>query len=256
MRLRLAGTALLLIGTLCNAKGQAAAHANDAELYSQLIRAEMKAGHLGQQDTVCLVLPNYSDPSKSLLKALRSSGLAVQKTNKCLFRGYEIRLVQGAPSSIRVQLVDVRYVGTDLAVILRDGVYVIEKSTTGKWNTRDYKPFQATLATARSDEVSEVSQALVGKQITIHGKFSLWGKVGPYIVLSNQQAVYLEAKKGSFTWGKPYSEMEGKLVTATGTLRFYHEPPLGNTPNRPVNVQRVEDHFYFEVETAQLRLNP
>jgi hypothetical protein len=46
---------------------------------------------------------------------------------------------QSTPDSIRVQLVDVRYVDTDLAVILRDGVYVIEKDTTGEWNARDYK---------------------------------------------------------------------------------------------------------------------
>ena len=100
----------------------------------------MKAEGLGQHDTVCLALPHYSDPSKSLLKELKTDGLTVQKPDKCLFRGYEIRVEQSTSDSIRVQLVDVRYVDTDLAVILRDGVYVIEKDTTGKWNVRDYKP--------------------------------------------------------------------------------------------------------------------
>ena len=119
-----------------------AAQEGDAKLYSQVIRAEMKAGGLGQHDTVCLALPQYSDPSKSLLRALKSDGLTVHKPDKCLFRGYEIRVEQRTPDSIRVQLVDVRYVDTDLAVILRDGVYVIEKDATGEWNTRDYKPFQ------------------------------------------------------------------------------------------------------------------
>jgi hypothetical protein len=33
--------------------------------------------------------------------------------------------------------------------------------------------------------------AMIGKQITIHGKFSLLGKFGPYIVQDNQQVVYL-----------------------------------------------------------------
>jgi hypothetical protein len=106
-------------------------------------------------------------------------------------------------------------------------------------------------ATPVSDEVSQVSQALVGKQITIHGKFSLLGKVGPYIVLDNQQVVYLENTKGSFTWGKPYSEMEGKLVAATGTLRFYQAPPAEPADRA---VARVRDHFYFEAESVQLRL--
>jgi hypothetical protein len=36
----------------------------------------------------------------------------------------------------------VRYVDTDLAVILRDGIYSGEKDATGEWNIRDYKPFQ------------------------------------------------------------------------------------------------------------------
>ncbi|MGA2005902.1 MAG: hypothetical protein ABSG70_21190 [Terriglobales bacterium] len=49
---------------------------------------------------------------------------------------------QSTPDSIRVQLVDVRYVDTDLAVILGDGVYAIEKDATGEWNIRDYKLFQ------------------------------------------------------------------------------------------------------------------
>ena len=69
----------------------------------------------------------------------------------------------------------------------------------------------------------EVLHTLIGKQVTIRGKFSLWGKFGPYVLLDNQHGVYL-VPKSSFTWGKPYSEMEGKLVAATGTLRFYHSP--------------------------------
>jgi hypothetical protein len=146
------GTILLLVASFCNAQGQAhsshtqelavAAQERGAKLYSQVIRAEMKAGKLGQHDTVCLALPQYSDPSKSLLKALKLDGLTVQKPDKCLFRGYEIRVEQSTPDSIRVQLVDVRYVDTDLAVILRDGLYAIEKDAIDEWNTRDYKPFQ------------------------------------------------------------------------------------------------------------------
>jgi hypothetical protein len=146
------GAVPLLIASFCNAQRQAhsshtqelavTAQEGDAKLYSQVIRAEMKAGGLGQHDTVCLALTHYSNPSKSLLKALKSDGLNVQKPDKCLFRGYEIRVEHSTPDSIRVQLVDVRYVDTDLAVILRDGVYVIEKDATGERNTRDYKPFQ------------------------------------------------------------------------------------------------------------------
>jgi hypothetical protein len=106
-------------------------------------------------------------------------------------------------------------------------------------------------ATAAS---SEVSQALIGKQITIRGKFSLWGKFGGFVDLDNQQVVYIELRGPStFTWGKPYSEMEGKLVEATGTLRFYHDAAPVD-PNKAYAKARAVDHFYFEAETAQLRL--
>ena len=46
---------------------------------------------------------------------------------------------QSTADSIRVQLVDVRYVDADLGVILRDDVYVVEKDTTGEGDTGDYK---------------------------------------------------------------------------------------------------------------------
>lgn len=95
----------------------------------------------------------------------------------------------------------------------------------------------------------EELHTLIGKQVTIRGTFSLSGKFGPYVLLGNQQVVYLEPK-GSFTWGKPYSEMEGKLVAATGTLRFYHAPDA--EPASPA-IARAVDHFYLEAETAQLR---
>lgn len=133
---------VLLTASFCNAQTRATtAQEDNANLYSQLIRAEMKAGKLGQHDTVCLALP-HSAPSKSLLKTLRSDGLSVHKPDRCLFRGYEIRVEQSTPDSIRVQLVDVRCVDTDLAVILRDGVYAVKKDTTGKWSTSHYTPLQ------------------------------------------------------------------------------------------------------------------
>jgi hypothetical protein len=96
----------------------------------------------------------------------------------------------------------------------------------------------------------EVLHTLIGKQITIRGKFWLSGKFGAYVMLDNQKGVYL-VPKGSFTWGKPYSEMDGKLVAATGTLRFYHAPKAEPTDRA---VARAPDYFYFEVETTQLRL--
>ena len=118
------------------------AQEHSAKLYAHVIRTEIKEGGLSQRDRVCLALPHYSDPSKSLLKALKLEGLTVQKPSKCLFQGYETRLEQNSPDSIRVQLVDVRYVDTDLAITLRDGVYLMEKDATGESNNSDYKPVQ------------------------------------------------------------------------------------------------------------------
>ena len=145
-------TSFLLIASFCGSQTQAhpsdtqtlatGAQVTDAKLYSQVIQVEMKAEGLGQHNTVCLALPQYADPSKSLLKALKSDGVTVHKPHRCLFRGYEIRVEQRAPDSMHVQLVDVRYADTDLAVILRDGVYLIEKDATGDWHVRDYKPIQ------------------------------------------------------------------------------------------------------------------
>jgi hypothetical protein len=79
----------------------------------------------------------------------------------------------------------------------------------------------------------EVLHTLIGKQVTIRGKFSLLGKFGPYVLLGNQQVVYL-VPRGSFTWGEPYSQMEGKLVAATGTSAFItHLTPNQQTQPLP-----------------------
>jgi hypothetical protein len=97
---------------------------------------------------------------------------------------------------------------------------------------------------------NEVLHTLIGKQVTIRGTFSLRGKFGAYVLLANRQVVYL-VSRGSFTWGEPYSQMEGKLIAVTGTLNFYHSPnyrPAGRA------VALAPDYFYFDVETAQLRL--
>lgn len=104
-------------------------------------------------------------------------------------------------------------------------------------------------ATTVSSEVSQVSQALLGKHITIRGEYSTRGKFGAYVVLDNDQVVYLVPTR-SRVWVEPYSEMEGKLVTATGILRFFHSTATGPTNG---TVARAPDFFYFEVEDAQLR---
>jgi hypothetical protein len=108
---------------------------------------------------------------------------------------------------------------------------------------------------SRPDDATTASyeglRTLIGKQVTIRGKFSLRGKFGPFVLLSNEQMVYL-VPKGSFAWGKTYSEMEGKLVAATGILNFFHSP---DSKSVDPAMARADDYFYFEAETAQLRLS-
>lgn len=105
---------------------------------------------------------------------------------------------------------------------------------------------------------NEVSPAIIGKQITIHGKLLL-GKIGWYILLDNKQEVYFLPGRSS-TWGS-YEEMHGKLVTATGILRFFQCPknPLTDKEGRVVNkegrrIDRCSDYFYFEADTAPVLL--
>jgi hypothetical protein len=96
---------------------------------------------------------------------------------------------------------------------------------------------------------TDVSHALIGTQITIHGKFSMHGKIAPaYVELDNHQVVYF---KGSWGWGEPFSEMEGKRVAATGTLGFYHAPSGKPTERRTA---QLPDYFYFEAHTTLMRL--
>jgi hypothetical protein len=96
---------------------------------------------------------------------------------------------------------------------------------------------------------SELQQHL-GERVTMHGQFSLRGKVAPFILVGGRP-VYL-VPKGSFSWGEPYASMEGREVRVTGTLRFAHypEPPPDAPPEG-----RASDHFYFEAETAKVELS-
>src|SRR2546421_11995465 len=49
---------------------------------------------------------------------------------------------------------------------------------------------------------SELQQHL-GERVTMRGRFSLRGKVGPFILVGGRP-IYLESKR-SFSWGKPYA---------------------------------------------------
>ncbi|HVS20954.1 MAG TPA: hypothetical protein VHD88_03860, partial [Pyrinomonadaceae bacterium] len=98
---------------------------------------------------------------------------------------------------------------------------------------------------SRADD-SELRRHL-GESVTMHGRFSLRGKIGPFILVDGRP-VYL-VSSGSFVWDRNYEKLEGLAVRVTGTLRFAHYP---DATQDPLPVARVPDHFYFEAETARV----
>ena len=90
----------------------------------------------------------------------------------------------------------------------------------------------------------------VGKKVTMHGKWSLRGKIGPYILAANGP-IYV-VSQGSFSWSEKYGRMEGKEVRVTGVLRYAHSSAASEGSS---SEQHIPDHFYFEAETAKIELN-
>ena len=107
-----------------------------------------------------------------------------------------------------------------------------------------------SLTPVASSEVSKLSRALVGKQITVRGKL-LVGKPSACVVLDNQQEVCVLEMRPKGVSEDPFDGMYDKLVEATGILRFHHDTaPV----TKDLNVQRVPDQYYFEQETTRLQL--
>jgi hypothetical protein len=97
---------------------------------------------------------------------------------------------------------------------------------------------------------SQLSQVLVGKQVTIRGGLFRF-KCGPGIQFDDGAVVCLVDIPPKSGLDDPYAEMYEKLVEATGTLRFYHNStPLDETSS----TQRQHDHYYLEKETTQVRI--
>ena len=86
--------------------------------------------------------------------------------------------------------------------------------------------------------------------LTVTGRFSLFGKLGSFIMIDDCQ-IYLRSEQG-FDWNDDkYSKMEGKPVQVTGTLRFKGYP---DTTPGPVAEARAPDHFYFDPRTSTIEL--
>lgn len=122
--------------------------------------------------------------------------------------------------------------------------YYFEYSTTQVRLMTEYMSNNTVSAAA-----SQLSQALVGKRITIRGKLLLF-KCGPSVELDDGEAVCLQDMQPK-PISHPYPGMFEKRVEATGTLRFFHDP----TPmDENVPAQRLQDYYYFDRATTQVRL--
>jgi hypothetical protein len=95
---------------------------------------------------------------------------------------------------------------------------------------------------------SELHQRL-GERVIMHGKFSLRGKAGPFILV-RERPIYIQPH-GPISWKKSYAGMEGKDVQVTGILRFEKNPEAGSG-SLPAGT--LSDHFYFEAESAKIEL--
>ena len=125
--------------------------------------------------------------------------------------------------------------------------YYLEKETTQVRIIANYTNDGAA-STARSR-----LSALVGKRITIRGKLQDFGfPVCLAIQLDDGKIVCLEDKRPK-PISDPYPGMFEKRVEATGTLRFFHDPTV---MDENIPTPRVPDHYYFEIETTQVRLIP
>ena len=102
-------------------------------------------------------------------------------------------------------------------------VALAEGCSHPRWTPEGATPAYKSTTPALKDKTgvsTEIWSAMIGKQITIRGKFSL-GKMGWYILLDNQQEVYFFLRPSTFGFD---DEMHGKLGTATGILRVFQYP--------------------------------
>jgi hypothetical protein len=124
-----------------------------------------------------------------------------------------------------------------------------------KWNSvqsRKYITGRITYIFTSAEIPYNELGSLIGQRVTLRGEFSLRGKVGPYVLVSDKP-VYI-VPTGSFGWGRRYSRMEGKMVSVTGTLHFFKAPPQPK-PTGSIPMAWVSDYFYFEAESARVQID-
>lgn len=90
--------------------------------------------------------------------------------------------------------------------------------------------------------------AHIDKPTTLSGSFSIGQNILPYIVVENTP-IYLVGGL-PVDWQGLYAPLDGRPVTATGTLRYrvYPPPSAANEPQPP-------DHLYFIASEVTIAAN-
>lgn len=87
----------------------------------------------------------------------------------------------------------------------------------------------------------------VGERVSMHGRFSLRGKTGPFILVGGRP-VYLVAGDASLP-GKRYDGLEGKDARD----RYAALCPYPEAGDEKLPAAHASDHFYFEAESAAVQ---
>ena len=89
----------------------------------------------------------------------------------------------------------------------------------------------------------------LGEIVTVEGRFSLQGKIGPFIDVGGRP-IYIKPKP-ALSWTDQFRKFEESNVRVTGVLQYWQSPAA---PAGPLTEARIPDHFYFQEEAAKVEL--
>jgi hypothetical protein len=97
----------------------------------------------------------------------------------------------------------------------------------------------------------------VDQTVTLTGTYRSQSKLGPYVYTSKGR-IYIESSKGKRATQHPPTDLDGRLVLATGVLRFRESKQDVESSNNAAGpaAESPPDHFYLEAETVKIELAP
>jgi len=124
-------------------------NADDVEIISLILRAEVMANNWTKHDLICFSV-DLKYPDKKLVKDLRQDGLNVRSLADYQIKfscGFQVDLrIANSDSSqiarIRAEVADLRGINSGevhFGIIIKDGEYSVHKAE-GKWSVAEYAP--------------------------------------------------------------------------------------------------------------------